>query len=231
MQIKTLILLPMIITSLITGTNADLVLSNTQLNSGRLILQREISIDAWHATPFTTDGSDYSLTSITAEITDSNPAGTLFMEIWSVDATFATPDASLARLSLSANQPGQKTFTGNVSLVADTSYFIVTGVDNGGGQWNESVNFSNPLGADFNVDSGPWTLETIYSSGSSFKTSYNSPDFGVSWSSDSLLNAPLRMDIQATVPEPYAISLIGLGGFIVILSRRIKGYKNSSVDI
>ena len=206
---KLKILSVVMLSLLAVSSNAIPVLSNTQTNSGRQTLQREITPVSWNATPITTDGSDYSLTEINAEISDFNPAGTLFMEIWSVDSIFATPEAKLARLTLSSTN---KTFTGNVPLLADTSYFIVTGVDNGGGQWFENSNHTFPLnqssGVDFGVDAGSWTLETIFS-GSSLETSYGSTDQGTTWISDALLNAPLRMDIQAeAVPEPTTVCLV-----------------------
>lgn len=210
------------------SSNADLVLSNTDTLSGRQVLQRETSVGNWHATPITTDGFDYTLTSISTEISDFNPAGTLFLEIWSVSGV-ATPGSSLGRLSLTQSSISNKTFSGSISLIADTSYFVVTGVDNGGGQWFESVNQSDPLGSkDFNIDLGPWTLETLFS-GSSIKTSYQSDDFGEVWQSDALLSAPLRMVIQAdVVPEPSVIALIGFGGLSVIISRRIQSAIKSS---
>ncbi len=223
MQSMKLVMLPVVMTILLMSANADLVLSNIATVAGRQTLQRQIAPDSWHATPITTDGSDYSLTSINAEISDFNPAGTLFLEIWSVDGTDATPLSSLARLTLSQDLPANKTFTGNVSLLADTSYFIVTGVDNGGGQWDEINNHTDPLAAgsvDFGVDGGSWTLETSFS-GSSLKTSYNSSDKGTTWFSDSLLSAPLRMDIQATaVPELSTSTLLGIGLLSIAALRR-----------
>jgi hypothetical protein len=218
-------MLPVVIlASLAMSSNAApvSVLSNTQTNAGRQALSRQIVPLSWHATPITTDGSAYSLTSVMAEIYDFNPAGTLFMEIWSVDGGLATPDASLARLTLSGSSVSNKTFTGNVPLSADTSYFIVTGVENGGGTWDEYFNFGDPvsLGSDFNTDGGSWTLETI-TSGATNAISYGSSDYGAAWSSDGLLEGPLRMEILAdVVPEPTTVSLIGLGALATLFVKR-----------
>ena len=213
-----------ILTTLTVSANAGLVMSNTNSFAGRLSPYKEINVGAWYATPITTDGNDYSLTSVIANISDWNPAGTLVMEIWSVN--LGMPDMALERLTLSGDPAsGPKTFTGNLSLTADTSYFIVTGVDNGGGQWIEYINTDNaePFGPDFNTDSGSsWALNTMVGSTPEY-TSYSSSTFGSSWSSDGTGSAPLRMEIHAiAVPEPTVISLIGLGACAVMITRRIK---------
>ncbi|MFZ4681835.1 MAG: choice-of-anchor R domain-containing protein [Terrimicrobiaceae bacterium] len=163
--------------------------------------------DEWYATPITTDGSDYTLTEVTAQIEDFNPAGTLFMEVWLVDSGNFNPSAPLARLSLvDANFP--KVFTGNVSLAANTSYFIVSGVDNGGGHWKEDINYGDPFGPYFSVQSGSWSLSTI---GVAVPQSLRSVDFGATWTDGGALSAPLRMSISATaVPEPSTWALLGL---------------------
>lgn len=179
--------------------------------AGMQVLQRSLAPASWYATPITTDGTSYTLTEVTAEIEDFNPAGTLFMEIWSVSAS--APSANIARLSLvDANFP--KVFTGSVSLGANTSYFIVTGVDNGGGQWKEDINFGDPLGPYFNVQSGSWTLSTI---GAASTQSFHSTDFGASWTPSGALAAPARMSISATaVPEPGTVALLGLGALALV---------------
>ncbi|MEI6166861.1 MAG: choice-of-anchor R domain-containing protein [bacterium] len=109
--------------------NAGLSLDNRfpDPTPGMQVVQRVLSSSSWYATPITTDGSGYTLTEVTAEIEDFNPAGTLFMEVWSVSGSpNYAPLVKIDRLSLvDANYP--KVFTGNVSLSADTSYFIVTG--------------------------------------------------------------------------------------------------------
>ena len=201
--------------------SADLVMSNTNTN-GRQVLTRDISPQVWSATPFTTDGSDYILNSILAEIEDFNEAGTLFLEVWSVDNVFASPDISLGRLSLIDDQLVQKTFSGSIPLSANTSYFLVAGVDNGGGQWRERINYSDPLGPYFDVDLGTWTLETLFNA-SSIQQSYSSSNLGGTWQSDALLGAPLRMQMEASVvPEPVTISLVALGGLCYWVAGRAR---------
>jgi hypothetical protein len=184
---------------------AAVVLTNTSTGPGRQILTREIEPGTWRATPITTGSTDSILNSVVAEIQDSNPSGTLFMEVWTVGA-FADPGAVVARLSLTGDTLAEKTFTGTVPLAANTSYFIVTGVDDGGGQWNEAVNFADPPGPDFAVDGGFWTLDTVFG-GSSFQISYSSGNSGANWSADGFLEAPLRMTIDAqAVPEPSVLA-------------------------
>lgn len=177
------------------------------------MFQRLLSSSSWYATPITTDGSGYTLTEVTAEIEDFNPAGTLFMEVWSVSGSpNYAPLAKIDRLSLvDANYP--KVFTGSVSLSAGTSYFIVTGVDNGGGQWRENVNFADPLGPYFSVQSGSWSLATL---GVNPPQSLKSDDFGATWTDGGALSAPLRMSITAVaVPEPSTFALFGLGALVL----------------
>jgi hypothetical protein len=143
-------------------SRAEVVLDNLfpDPTPGMQIVQRVLGPDSWYATPITTGGSVYTLTEVTAQIEDFGAAGTLFMEVWSVDGGNFNPLASLARLSLvDANFP--KVFTGSVSLSANTSYFIVSGVDNGGGHWKEDVNYADPFGPYFSVQSGSWSLSTI----------------------------------------------------------------------
>ncbi len=202
----------MLFSVLIPGARATVVLDNLfpDPTPGMQIVQRTLGPDSWYATPFTTDGSNYTLTEVTAQIEDFGAAGTLFMEIWSVDTGNFNPLASLARLSLvDANFP--KVYTGSVSLSANTSYFIVSGVDNGGGHWKEDVNYADPFGPYFAVQSGSWALSTI---GVAVPQSMRSIDFGATWTDGAALSAPLRMSVTATaVPEPSAWALLGLSAF------------------
>jgi len=176
--------------------SAEVVLDNLfpDPTLGMQIVQRVVGPDSWYATPITTDGAIYTLTEVTAQIEDFGAAGTLFMEVWSVDSGNFNPLASLARLSLvDANFP--KVFTGSVSLSANTSYFIVTGVDNGGGQWKEDDNYADPFGPYYSVQSGSWSLSTI---GVDVPQSMHSIDFGSTWTQGGPVSAPLRMSITAT---------------------------------
>ena len=176
---------------------------------GMQVFQRVLSPSSWYATPITTDGASYTLNEVSAEIEDFNPAGTLFMEVWSVSGSpNYAPLAMLTRLSLvDANFP--KVFTGSLSLSANTSYFIVTGVDNGGGQWREDVNYADPLGPYFSVQSGTWSLSTL---GTLVPQSLHSINFGATWIDSGALSAPVRMSITA-VPESSTWALLGLGAF------------------
>ncbi|MFC4992870.1 choice-of-anchor R domain-containing protein [Rubritalea tangerina] len=175
----------------------------------------------WQATPITTDNASYQINSITANIGDFNPAGTLFMEIWSVDG-FAEPNANLQRLNLVQDFNGAKEWTGNLILSANTSYFVVVGVDNGGGQWRNFININDPVTptfGDFRVDQGSWLLETDFM-GSPIIQSYSSGSQGSSWSSDGLTGAPLRLEIDATViPEPHSSTLIALPALLTLMRR------------
>jgi hypothetical protein len=218
-------------TALSPHANASVVLDNQfpDPTAGMQILQQSLSSTNWRATPITTDGFDYTLNSITANIQDFNPAGTLFLEIWSVDTSLTYgPGAIIGRLQLTDNQPSMKVFSTNLSpinLSANTSYFVVTGVDNGGGQWYEKVNLADPLGPNFQVMSGTWLLQTNGPS-SAINESFNGTvdnQLQLTWQSAGLLRAPLRMTIDATaVPEPSTWALLGLGVLIspFLLRRR-----------
>lgn len=204
-------------------SQAAIVLSNLEFLGDRIESSSvEVSPLNWEATPFTTDGFNYRLNSITASIGDSNPTVTpaLFMEIWDISAS-ASPGAKLNRLTLDIDTNGVKVWDGNVTLSASTSYFLVVGVDNGGGQWNQFLNLNNPPVAplgDFRVDQGSWKLETDFFS-STIVQSYSSASLGASWSSDGQTGAPLRMEIDATIiPEPS--SCIFLSAAVIGLSFR-----------
>lgn len=200
--------------------NATVVMDNQfpDPTTGMQILERNITVSHWYATPITTDGFDYTLNSITANIQNFNPAGTLFLEVWSVDTSLTYgPGSIIGRLQLVDNQPSVKLFSANVtpiSLSANTSYFVVTGVDNGGGAWKEEINLADPFGPYFQVMAGNWLLQTNGPS-SVLRDSFHgtvSNSLRLTWQSSGLLSAPLRMTIDATaVPEPSTWALVGLG--------------------
>jgi len=210
--------------------NATVVMDNQFPGSttGMQILQRTLTSSSWRATPITTDGFDYTLNSITANIQDRNPAGTLFLEVWSVDTSVTYgPGSKIGRLQLVDNQATQKLFSANVtsiSLSANTSYFVVAGVDNGGGSWDENINFANPLGPYFQVMTGNWLLQTNGPNSSVLRDSFHGTvdnSLQLTWQSSGLLSAPLRMTIDATaVPEPSTWALVGLGVLIYTLQLR-----------
>ncbi|MGJ8672081.1 choice-of-anchor R domain-containing protein [Rubritalea sp.] len=206
--------------------NAAVALSNLDdLADRNETIFSDISPGEWHATPFSTDGSNYQLNSITANIGDFTTSGTLFMEIWSAGASTAAPESSLHRLTLSIDTNGVKSWDSNFTLSANTSYFAVMGADNGGGQWKQFLNTNDPYGSgtpfgDFRVDQGTWTLDTDFM-GSPLAQSYSSSSFGASWLSDGAIGAPLRFEIDATViPEPNTVLLLGIGTLAFLRKRR-----------
>ena len=187
------------------------VLDNTfdpATTSGLRVLQRDLSPSSWYATPITTDGFEYKLNSIKADIKDFGPPVGLFLEIWDVSTLTGGPSSSLGRLQLV--DPGfPKEFeanilSGEISLSANTSYYVVTGVDNGGGSYREQINFADPPGPYFNVESGTWLLETVLP-GLTNQMSFRSTTLDFSWQEDGLLAAPLRMTIDATSVCPEIV--------------------------
>ena len=187
------------------------VLDNTfdpATTSGLRVLLRDLSPSSWYATPITTDGFEYKLNSIKTDIEDFGPPVGLFLEIWDVSTLTGGPSSSLGRLQLV--DPGfPKEFeanilSGEISLSANTSYYVVTGVDNGGGSYREQINFADPPGPYFNVESGTWLLETVLP-GLTNQMSFRSTTLGRGWQESGRLAAPLRMTIDATSVCPEIV--------------------------
>ena len=205
------------------------VLDNTfdEATPGLSILRRDLTPTSWYATPFTTDGFAYKLNSIRADIEDFGAPVGLFLEIWGVSTLTGGPSSSLGRLQLVdtgfPKEFAANILSGEIFLSANTSYYVVTGVDNGGGSYREQVNFADPLGPYFNVESGDWPLETVLP-GLTNQMSFHSTTEGSNWQESGLLAAPTRMIVDATVvPEPSVWALLlfsGLGLFFHAVRRR-----------
>lgn len=206
------------------------VLDNTfeEATPGLSILRRDLTPTSWYATPFTTDGFAYKLNSIRADIEDFGPPVGLFLEIWGVSTLTGGPSSSLGRLQLVdtgfPKEFAANILSGEIFLSANTSYYVVTGVDNGGGSYREQINFADPLGPYFNVESGDWLLETILP-GLTNQMSFHSTTAGSGWQESGLLAAPTRMIVDASVvPEPSVWALLlfsGLGLVFQAVRRRV----------
>jgi hypothetical protein len=117
---------------------AKVVLGNfNQPSTGQFFTTRT---DSWTAVPFTTDGTYLTLTQIeTLAVTITTPPSRFFVQIRDVDA-FARPNNTIGTLSGSQSPSGYSTYTGSIILNPNTSYFVVYGVHNGGGQhWSMIV--------------------------------------------------------------------------------------------
>lgn len=107
------------------------VLSNfNQPSSGTAI---RLGVGDVRATPFTTDASFTEFDGVELSAVTLFAPGLFFVEIWDVDA-FAQPNSVVAVLSGPSAPSGFARYTGTVSLQPNTSYFLVTGLRNGGSQ-------------------------------------------------------------------------------------------------
>lgn len=214
---RSKVILVVLLSTLASVVNAELVLSNTATSEIGEISSESISSSYWRATPFKTDGSNYRLDSILADIAITTPTGgPLLMEIWTAGGANGGPNALLETLTLADEVARAIKFTGSASLSSNTSYFVVLKmIPNPSYGYYETVNFTDGVGGDFGVDAGSWSLENAAGDHRTYTAINGGP-----WGDDSNLNAPLRMDIQATViPEPATTGLMGLAAFGLFLAR------------
>ncbi|WOJ94065.1 choice-of-anchor R domain-containing protein [Congregibacter variabilis] len=107
------------------------VLSNfNQVSSG--VVQR-LGVSELIAIPFVTDGSYTEFDGVMLTATTLFGPGLFFVEIWGVDA-FAQPANVVATLAGPSAPSGLSSYTGSLSLLPNTSYFLVLGIRNGGSQ-------------------------------------------------------------------------------------------------
>lgn len=196
---------------------AAVVLDN--VSGSHTVVLGDVSPLTWRATPFHTDSSPSILNSVTAKVEDFNAAGTLFLEVWSVTTGLPPgPGSAISRLTLDSSTFDTKQFSGSVPLAADENYFLVMGVDNGGGSWREEKNFQ-----DFTVDSGTWNLliHITNPSPADFHATLSSNDLGATWTTDGAISSPGLFVLDATpTPEPGTAFLLGLGTMFCLLRRR-----------
>jgi hypothetical protein len=191
------------------GTQAmsRVVLGNLEQPPGA---SAEISPIHWFAEPFTVNKQTHDLTRVDLPtVIPTNTAGGFFMEIWDADF-IGQPDSKIAILSGNSNPAGAESYTGNVRLSPDTTYYAVTGVRNLGGQYLVSVTNSlkaDPgqstwsYGSDFTGDGKPDTDSTCQSTSQ-----------GSHWSCGGAAAASIRQQyrITATRVDPAAASITGL---------------------
>ena len=165
------------------------------------------------AIPFTTDAAYTEFDAVELPVRTWYGTGGLQVSIWSVDAS-NQPDVQLAALSGPTNPTGFGRYSGSVSLSANTSYFVVLGVANGGSPI--IVPAINDSGADsipsaiwgFGVDtSGDGNSDRINRCGGSRADDYST----ISWSCDyprALVYYPkIRLLAEvASPPGTYSLS-------------------------
>ncbi len=150
------LLIPMLAHAL--GTQ---VLSN--FNQPSIGVRDTIGTRRWVAIPFTTDAQYTEFRSVEITAVTLLAPGNVFAEIWSMDA-FAQPGSVVQVLAGPSDPSGVATYTANVSLNPNTSYFLVFGARNGAGSLgtylfaqNNNLADSNPpaiyrMGTDFDGD-------------------------------------------------------------------------------
>jgi hypothetical protein len=143
----------------------------------------------WWAQSFTVgSGSDYSLTSVILRMAAPlDTSGNFFVAIYDAAGAGGVPRNNMGTLIGSANPAtaGDYTYTGSLSLSANTTYYVVAGVSSGGGiyTWGYEAPLSIETGSTMGYD--------------------RSMDQGVSWTPLSLTYAHnMQVNGLSAVPEP-----------------------------
>ena len=147
---------------------------------------------SWLAASFSTDGSAYTLSSLTLELARTSISGTAVVDLYSDGGL--EPGSLLATLTTSTTSTtaAPVVFTGTAgTLLADTTYWVVLRAVTGAFEWSWA---STNLGA-----------------GAGFSTTTaTTDDAGSTWFTAT--SYPYQMSVSATaVPEPGSIVLAALG--------------------
>ena len=119
-----------LLTPILTQALGTQVLSN--FNQPSQGVRERIGVSSWEAIPFTTDAQYTEFRSVEITAFTVLAPGNVFAEIWSTDA-FAQPNAVVQVLAGPSAPSGLETYSANVSLSPNTSYFLVFGARNGAG--------------------------------------------------------------------------------------------------
>ncbi|GAA5497045.1 hypothetical protein Rhal01_03233 [Rubritalea halochordaticola] len=195
----------------ISSLQAATVLDNRGSHTTALVT---LAPDSWHAVPIEVDGQSYELATITVDFSDP-VAGNLYAGIWS--SSIFQPGSEIETLLLvSGTGTAEKTFASLAPTVlnANTNYYVVFGVFNGGGDAFLQVNQQ-----DFSIDQGGWTFNT--GDNSVPQTTFRSVNEGATWSSDGITASPARISIDATaIPEPTTSVMLGVFVFAAFARHR-----------
>lgn len=160
----------------------------------------------WLGQAFTTDGLSYTLDSVTLQFgTATATGGQFFAAVFSANGN--NPGTLLETLTGSTSPSGAASYTftsTGLSLSANTTYHLVTGVTGGLGDFSwQSVSLATGV-------TGPWTFPNYFTA---------STNQGGGWSQT---GAKMVMSVTATaVPEPGITSLLaGLCGLSAVAWRR-----------